>query len=349
MALGFILSFVLWLSAAQAIAAEAEGWKNDWTKTVEAAKKEGQLNAYGGSEITRPEILAAFNKEYPEIKVVTVGGHAADITARILAERRGEKYIADIIASGPNAPRSLYLARALDPIATAFILPEVADQSKWYGGRHWYADPENKFIFMFEGSVSTTGLSVNTNLAKAAEIGSYWDLLQPKWKGKLAMDENEVEWYAGMCDYMGREKCGRYARALAAQSPQLRRGHSLLSKLLAAGEYPLALVHAAEMEDGKRAGAPVEWVRTLDPVVTSPSQIAISAQAPHPRAARLLVDFVLSAEGQGILAARGRIPARTDVLPEANAGLKVHYVDPKAARDFDRYEKEFGEIFLRSR
>src|SRR5215470_2883219 len=183
----FILSCVLWLAAAQAFAAEGDAWRGEWTRAVEAAKKEGQLTAYGGSEVTRPEILAAFNKDYPDIKVTTVTGHAADLTARILAERRGDKYIPDIIASGPNAPRSLYLAKVLDPIAPTFLLPEVTDQSKWYGGKHWYGDPENKFIFMFEGSVSTTGVSVNTKLAKPAEIGSYWDLVQPKWKGKILM------------------------------------------------------------------------------------------------------------------------------------------------------------------
>jgi iron(III) transport system substrate-binding protein len=139
-------------------------------------------------------------------------------------------------------------------------------------------------------------------------------------------------------------------RALARQSPQMRRGHSLLSKLLVAGDFPLALVHAAEMEDAKRAGAPVDWVRTLDPVVTSASEVAIAAKAPHPEAARLLEDFLLSAEGQRILAARGRVPVRTDVPAEvASAGLKLHYVKPGLAREFDRYEREFGDIFLKGR
>ena len=79
----------------------------------------------------------------------------------------------------------LYLGKALDPIAPSFILPEVTDASKWYGGKHWYADPENQYLFMFEGTINSTGLSYNTKMAQPDEVKSFWDLLAPKWKGKL--------------------------------------------------------------------------------------------------------------------------------------------------------------------
>jgi iron(III) transport system substrate-binding protein len=193
-------------------------------------------------------------------------------------------------------------------------------------------------------------IGYNTRLVARAEAPKDWaDLLLPRWKSKLALDENEVEWYASMVDYLGRDKGIAYMRALARQEPQLRRGHTVLSKLLVAGDFPLAIVHAAEMEEAKKSGAPVDWVRTLDPVVTSPSQVAVSANAPHPQAARLFVDFLLSTEGQAIIASRGRVPARTDVVSGLDASLKVHYVKPELARDFDRSEREFRELFARSR
>jgi iron(III) transport system substrate-binding protein len=141
----------------------------------------------------------------------------------------------------------------------------------------------------------------------------------------------------------------RYMRALSRQQPQQRRGHNLLAKLLVAGDFPLALVHANEIEKEKQAGAPVEWVRTLDPVVTSPSQVGISGRAPHPAAARLLVDFLLSKEGQALIQQRGRVPARTDLdAGPAAATAKLHYVDPRLAPRFNEYEKEFREIFARA-
>ena len=166
-------------------AAESPKWQAEWQKTIDGAKKEGQLSLYGGQEITHPDITSAFSKEFPFIKIISASGRAADMMTRIVAERRADKYLADLTASGPNGPRMLYLNKILDPLAPTLILPEVTDPSKWYGGKHWYADPENKYIFMFEGTIVTTGLSVNTKLVSAGEIKSYWDLLQPKWKGKL--------------------------------------------------------------------------------------------------------------------------------------------------------------------
>ena len=188
-------------------------------------------------------------------------------------------------------------------------------------------------------------IGYNTNLVKPAQAPKDWsDLLAPQWKGKLAMDEDEVEWFAAMLDYYGPDKGARFMRALARQEPQLRRGHTLLAKLLVAGDFPLALVHIQEMEEAKKAGAPVDWVRTLDPIVTSPSAIAIAAKAPHPKAARLLVDFVLSPEGQAILRDRGRMPA----IDVAGQGLKIQWVNAALSRDFDRYENEFRETFVKS-
>jgi ABC-type Fe3+ transport system substrate-binding protein len=86
-------------------------------------------------------------------------------------------------------------------------------------------------------------------------------------------------------------------------------------------------------------------VRSLDPVVTSPSVIALAARGPNPKGGQRLIDFILSAEGQKIIANQGRVPARF----ESVTSLKVYYVKPELARDFDRREKEFREIFLRAR
>src|SRR6266568_8322682 len=90
---------------------------------------------------------------------------------------------------------------------------------------------------------------------------STWVLIgpSPRWKGKFGIDEEEFEWYGTMIDYWGREKAVKYMKALAAQQPQLRRGHSLLAQLLAAGEFPVSLVFPFELEQLKRRGAPVDW------------------------------------------------------------------------------------------
>ena len=99
-----VLTFLATLPAI-APAADFPKWKEDWSRVIEAAKQEGQLSLYGGQEITHPDIIAGFNKDFPFIKVSSASGRAADIMTRIVAERRADRYLADVTASGPNGPR----------------------------------------------------------------------------------------------------------------------------------------------------------------------------------------------------------------------------------------------------
>ena len=103
------------------------------------------------------------------------------------------------------------------------------------------------------------------------------------------------------------------------------------------------------VEQARKEGEVVWYTAMNVPDVTSPSQVGISAKAPHPAAARLFVDFLLSREGQAVIQSRGRVPARTDLPTGTGAGpLKLHYVDPRLAPQFNQYEKEFREIFGRA-
>jgi iron(III) transport system substrate-binding protein len=304
---------------------------------LEGARKEGEVVWYTAMNTSDADPLRRrFEEKHPFLKLTILRQPGEKIRARILTEMQAGKYFWDVVSFNHLDMDMLDQEKLL----AAYVSPEVASgfpAGALHPAGRWSAIYVRQYV-----------IGYNTSSVTAAEAPRDWpDLLLPKWKGKLAMDENEVEWYAAMLDYWGRERGGAYMRSLARQGPQLRRGHSLLSKLLVAGDFPMALVHAAEVEDSKRTGAPVEWVRTLDPIVTSPSQVAICARAPHPNGARLLVDFLLSAEAQGLMARRGRVPARTDVMPDAPAGLKLHYVKPGLARDFERYEREFRDIFAR--
>jgi hypothetical protein len=112
-----------------AIAGEADGWKLQWQKTVEAAKKEGQLVIYGSADYEK--LFWEFHKKYPEIAVKGFFGRGADVAKRIMAERRAEKYLADLYLNGMTTGYNvLYKAKAVDPIAPALLLPEVSDPSK---------------------------------------------------------------------------------------------------------------------------------------------------------------------------------------------------------------------------
>jgi iron(III) transport system substrate-binding protein len=180
-----------WTAAALAafcLMAAAQGsaqsdWKREWEKALAAAKKEGEVVIY----IYRYErLLQDFNKEYPGIKIVSVAGRGTELTTRIMSERRAGKYIVDVYSGGTNGNYNvLYKGKVLDPIKPMLILPEVVDQSKWYGGEHRYADPEGNYIFAYLANPSGSQLSYNTTLVNAKEFKSYWDVTNAKWKGKI--------------------------------------------------------------------------------------------------------------------------------------------------------------------
>ena len=289
-------------------AAESPQWQAEWQKTIDGAKKEGQLSLYGGQEITHPDIIAAFNKEFPCSKIISASGRAADMKTRIDAERRADKYLADLTASGPNGPRMLYLNKMLDPITPAFILPEVTDTSKWYGGRHWYADPENKYIFMFEGTIVTTGLSVNTKLVSAGEIKSYWDLLQPKWKGKLlGQDPRGAALLTPVLILYHRAGLGAdFVRRLYTETDiTLFRDRRQGTNWLATGKFPLCHL-CREIDKAAQQGLPVEDIppEKLKEGGTigggGSSVLALINRAPHPNAAKVFINWYLSRPGQTV-------------------------------------------------
>ena len=254
-----VTSWIL-LFSALANAGELPKWKHEWARVIDAAKKEGQLSLYGGQEITHPDIIAGFNREFPFVKVTSASGRAADMMTRIVAERRADRYLADVTASGPNGPRMLYLNKILDPIVPTFILPEVTDPNNWYGGRHWYADPESKYIFMFEGTIVSTGLSINTKFAGVDEVKSYWDLLQPKWRGKiLGQDPRSAALSTPVLILYHRPGLGPdFLRRLYSETDiTLFRDRRQGTNWLATGKFPICHL-CRDIEKAAQQGLPVE-------------------------------------------------------------------------------------------
>jgi iron(III) transport system substrate-binding protein len=345
------------LLVAASHAAESPGGQTEWPRVVEAAKKEGQLSLYGGQEITHPDIVAAFNKEFPFVKVTAVSGRAADILARIVAERRAEKYLADLTASGPNGPRTLYLNKMLDPIAPALMLAEVADTSKWYGGRHWYADPENQYIFMFEGTIVSTGLSTNTELVPPDAIRSYWDLLQPKWKGKLlGQDPRGAALPTPVLMLYHRPELGAdfLRRFYTETGITLFRDRRQGTNWLATGKFPVCHL-CREIDKAAKQGLPVEAIapEKLKEGATigggGSSVLALINRAPHPNAAKVFVNWYLSRAGQSVWQRVMNVKevepsdsmridiAKGDVLPEGKrvpgrAYPVIGFLDPEPVR-----------------
>jgi iron(III) transport system substrate-binding protein len=176
------------LTGAVALTAESKpAWQVEWEKTVAAAEKEGQLTIYifDTGPVT-VETVQAFEKSYPKIKVNQLRARGSDLGPRIMAERRAGKYLVDVFTGGKGtAHATLYIGKTLEPIKPLLILPEVLDETKWWQGRHKYVDPEAKYIFVFVGNGGGVNINYNKQLVNPKEFNSYWDLLNPKWKGKI--------------------------------------------------------------------------------------------------------------------------------------------------------------------
>jgi ABC-type glycerol-3-phosphate transport system substrate-binding protein len=146
------LVFVVFLIASQPIfatrnhaAQSPADWQSEWDQTLKAAEQEAQVVYSGcGSH----DYLAEFQKKFPKIKVESVSASFSEVISRIMAERRAGKYLTDVIRFGLTSAHSFYRAKVLQPIATAFILPEVKDQSKWWQKKHHYSDAEGKYLFV---------------------------------------------------------------------------------------------------------------------------------------------------------------------------------------------------------
>jgi ABC-type Fe3+ transport system substrate-binding protein len=305
-ALGCGFLFWAWLTSVQAGESKAT-WEAEWDATVEAAKKEGQVTVYhtrGPFET----VFAEFSKRYPAIKVASVTGRGGELMSRIMAEKRAGKYLTDMYLGASGSPLDvLYPAKFLEPVQTFVILPEVRDQSKWFQRQHHYADPEGKYIFVFEGVVRSD-MAYNTKLVDPKEFSSYWDLLKPKWKGKIAaMDPKLPGFPSGLLQfaYYHPELGSKFLRQLFGEMDiTLSRDGRQLVDWLAVGKFAIALAtSASDVEAGMRQGLPLGRFepRTFKEGIymrATQGSLSIMSQLPHPNATKLLANWLLSRDGQ---------------------------------------------------
>ena len=306
-------------------------------KLIDGAKKEGALVWYMSASIEDAQaILLAFSKKYPFLKTDFFRAGSARLFNRIMNEARAGKVLFDLVAVRGLETHQLVKAGLLQP----YVSPESAAYPAGF------KDSKGYWVDYFD---SYNVIGYNTQLVAREQAPKSWeDLLDPKWKGKIALDEENFSWYGAMTQKWGKEKTQRYMRALAKQDIQLRNGQTLIAQLMAAGEFSVAMVLAHRIEKMKEQGAPVAWVTTLDPVTVSLHPIGIAAKAPHPNAAKLFVDFILSKDGQQLLLSIERTPARPGIDTKMEAKkLQLFPMPPELGERYEQFQKEFREIFGR--
>jgi iron(III) transport system substrate-binding protein len=291
-----------------AIAAEAkDGWRAEWTKILEGAKREGKVVIHGaaGEDLLYDE----FRKKYPDIRIVYIAGGGNERVDRIMSERRAKQYLADLYIGGKEPLYSvLYKGRMLDPVRSILLMPEILDQSKWWRGGHFYLDEENQYIFAFNGIV-THYFHHNTSIIDPAKFNSYWDLLADHWKGKLLLWDPTQPGTEGVLRFLYyNQKLGPpfLKRLLLEMDVTLTRDRRQFVDWLATGKFPIAGFQSTSrigLERAKEQGLPVNWFdarrfREGAPLSTGSGNIALIKDAPHPNAAKVFINWLLSREGQ---------------------------------------------------
>jgi iron(III) transport system substrate-binding protein len=367
--LGFLL---LLLSGATGLAAESKPpWQIEWETTVAAAEKEGLVSAYiFDSGPLTVETVQAFEKAYPKIKINQLRGRGNDLGPRIVAERRAGKYLVDVFVGGKGtAYATLYVGKVLYPIKPLLVLPEVVDESKWWQGKHKYVDPEGKYIFAFIGNGGGVEINYNTQVVNPKEFSSYWDLTHSKWKGKIVASDPRMR---GMDNpvlfFYYHSKLGpEFIRKLYGEmNVSIARDYRQPVDWLAAGKFALCIPCVAdEMDKATKQGLPVGQILDLREGFTLSSSggtLSLIQQAPHPNAAKVFINWLLSREGQ-IQVQKGRKERprtgsnslRIDIpkndVPEENLRRDgVDYFDADDEKFSDRRpaDKLFNEIFGKS-
>lgn len=288
------------------------------TLLEQGARKEGELIWYTSMGLTDfPKIVSAFEKSSPYVKVTTNRLAQSSLMPKIATEARAGRFAVDVVGSAPVEMWELKQGG----YSTAYLSPEL---KAFPQGSY---DPQG---FWSSTEVTPLVLAFNTGLVPAADAPrSYQELLAPKWKGRMNFGSDEYSWYSVMLDGMGKAKGLDFMRALARQQLHIPGGSSIMRlQLMLAGESALALAaRGRRVSEYKEKNAPVDY-RLLDPYPAEPNSVALMRRATHPYASMLFIDWLLSEEGQTVLAQQ--VPRLT-----LRKGIK------QIPRHQDFYKKDF--------
>ena len=302
-------------------------------KLAEAARKEGTLTLYTSlSQKDLAPLLGPFEQKY-DIKVKVWRSGSENVLNRVVKERAARHSEVDAVHSSGLVMESLHREKVFHPVDSPYQKDLVPGALRPHRG--WAATYLAVWVQAY-----------NTNLVKKEDLPkTFADLLQPKWKGKLGIEADVPEWYSTVVLSMGEEKGIKFFTDLVKQNGiSVRKGHSVLNNLVVAGDVPLALTDYSYMPaNSKKDGAPIDWF-VLDPVVSSPSGVGVVLGAPHPNAALLFYDYMLSTAGQNGLLSLNYVPTNSKV-PSPLGPLRTQMVDPALALDQgEKWVKSFEEV-----
>jgi iron(III) transport system substrate-binding protein len=304
-------------------------------KLLDGAKKEGGvLEMYTSAQSDDMGALtAAFEKKYG-ITVNMWRSSSEKVLQRAVTEARAGRHTMDVAETNGPELEGMHREKILSPVKSPYladlIKPAILPHGEWVGTR-----------------LNVFTLAYNTGAVKKSDLPRTWeDLANPKWKGKLGIEQEDSDWLAGQFAELGEAHAMKVFKDIVdTNGISVRKGHTLLTQLVVSGEIPLALtVYNYKAEQLKKKGAPIDWF-SIGPAIARPNGLAVAKDAPHPYAAVLWYDFELSPEGQSILAKRDFVPTSTKVDTPLNK-IPMKFVDARVQLDeYTKWEKLYTELF----
>ncbi|HEY4134293.1 MAG TPA: ABC transporter substrate-binding protein [Alphaproteobacteria bacterium] len=313
---------------------------------VAAAKKEGALTFYGtAQQDSYDTVFAEFMKDYPQIKVTATRVRTANFLERVLLEFK----------SGDNKADVVHATSELAELEEAGAIEPYAGVDK-YQAEHYRFPAPKAMPGLVTDAILVKFVDYNTSMLKPADLPKTWDdLLDPKWKGKLALDIEGYEWFAAMWKTMGPEKADVFMKALS-KNVVLREGATQIMELMVAGEFPISLeAYGHRIADFQKQGAPVDVVHPIfQPITVIPSYWGAIKTAKHPNAAKLVLHWLASDRGQAAQAKAGRVPVLKTgvdhpVLKWLDDGKPATFVIEPKSIDYTEVAKQFNTYFVRAK
>lgn len=296
------------------------GWEEQWNHVLAVAKKEGKVVVYttAGTEV-RTSLQPAFQEKYG-ISADFIMGKGAEISQKLISERKANINLADVYIGGTTTQvTQLQPAGVSLPVDEALILPEVKDPKAWWGGSLLWVD--SKHMALAFNAYPIPAYAINTTIVKPEELKSYRDLLNPKWKGKITLNDPTTagigeKGMSFVLQAMGVD----FLKDLAKQEPVIIRDQRLQVEWLAHGKYPLAMFCKSDpIAEFLKAGAPIKELIPIEgQALTSGSgNLSLIDGAPHPNAARLFINWLLSREGQTLFSKASLVQSAREDIPTA--------------------------------
>ena len=325
------------LSAASSSRAGAKtGWELEWEQTVAAARQEGTVVISGPTREVWRNVLTTFEKDFPEIKVEYTGGNSRDFWPRIFRERELDQYLWDLRIGG--ADPQVYEAKykgVLEPVRPLLLLPEVVDEDVWFGGLDGiFFDTENEFLLGFVNYISFTGY-VNRDIIPETELSSVRDLTNPRWRGKIVIQDprggaglNALQVFLQL---YGEDKL---RDLLGNQDLVVANDLRQQAEWVIRGRYPIAIGLVPDAFLVFREQGLEINIRPIEDSDTATSSgtggIQFFNRAPHPNAAKVYINWLLTKDVQTRLSAATKQNSRRLDVPAA---------DPEAVPDPARMDQ----------